>query len=224
MSDSCLMIMHAREIPEAMSAFRELDMSKAWFKGYTEEQLEHEITEFIKRTSYQYYFMCSDDMEPTKEVARLLCEQIPQYQILTGYCNMTPGSEKVNIRFKPFVGSYPFFVATHAIPPLAKLLERYKIQTFPNRSEVMAQPEVFRTYFMGYAFTGMERSLWLQYPPRPWKNHLTGKSFGSDYLICRQLNERDIPMWCHRDAFVYHLNSMENFIVGKVKPEVIHEP
>ena len=66
------MVMNARDIPECILAIRALPIDKAFFRGFTEIQLEPEIARFVASTDYDRYILLSDDTIPTEFALRNL--------------------------------------------------------------------------------------------------------------------------------------------------------
>jgi hypothetical protein len=224
---NCLCIMHAREIPQCMAGFQSLKIDKAWFRGYTEQQLEAALAKFVEETDYDNYLLASDDLVPTQPPLDVVLKGLENHQVYTGYCNMSPTIYRGTVRFKPIHGTQTFYVATHMFRQLYPLTQAMRFNSFAQLKDIVAKNGEFRTYFMGNVYTGMRRELWLKFPFRvyhpPWdKAPMHG--FGSDMELSMRLIKAGIPMYCHSNAFVYHLASGANNIVGKVKKEVIFEP
>lgn len=210
-----LMLMHGREIRDCMDAFGRLQIRQAWFTGYTEKELESAIAGYIGRTDYTHYVIASDDLIPTQSAMEEVLRGLEDFDAVTGWSNIYPGSARANIRLKEPWGSKALFMLGH---PLSGLIPSQvtmaKSKTFADANAIIRQERFFRTYYMGFSFTGMTRDLWLRFPLRTF-----GES-GSDYSLSARLNGAGVPMWCARDGFFRHLKSMENFIVGKVPKKV----
>ena len=56
------MIMNARNISAFKECVDKLHISKVWFKGYSEFELNTEINKFINETNFDNYFIVSDDL------------------------------------------------------------------------------------------------------------------------------------------------------------------
>jgi len=222
-----LLIMNAREIPQSIAGFKSLKIDKAWFKGFTEQQLEAPIAKFVEETDYENYLLASDDLVPTQPPLDIVRKGLERHPIFTGYCNMSPTIYRGTVRFRPIHGNQAFYVVTHMLRQLYPLTQAMRFNSFAQLSAILAKRGEFRTYFMGNVYTGMRRDLWLRFPFRvyhpPWNKSPT-YGFGSDMELSMRLIKAGIPMMCHSDAFVYHLASGANNIVGKVKPEVIFDP
>lgn len=221
----CLIIMQPREIPVCIDAFRNLDISKAWFKGYTEAELEEPIGKFIETTNYENYIIASDDLVPQQSSLTMVRNMLEEHEAATGWSNMSTVNTRGNVRFKPIHGNYAFYVLTHSITQLYKVTEGLRLNSFPSSKQILAKNGEFYTYFSGFSFFGMRRKLWLKYPFQVYHGLLGFKKngFGSDFMQSDRLNKAGIPILCDSRAFFYHLASKQNMIVGKVLPTVIHE-
>jgi hypothetical protein len=232
------MIMHAREIPECILSLKALKIDKVWFRGYTEKLLEIEITEFIKKTDYDYYVLVSDDVIATQFALENLLKFQTRAKVVTGWCNIFPGQTLSNLELKPIIESKAslYIRVRDQLPkwslkyikvvikwPIFKQLIQWPIYNhFPLEDEIWSQAEVFRTYFVGWALTSIDRATWLKYgfryPFSQKAGHGSDRAMSSDLLA-----DNEIAL-CARDSFIYHLGTTRNFIVGKVKPEVIFDP
>lgn len=219
----CLLVMKARDIPICTAAFDSLQIHKAYFVGYTEKQLESAIQNFIAETDYENYIIASDDLVPTQKSLDIVRAQLETHEVFTGWCNMSPDNPRANIRLGPLPGRHAFFVITHGISQLQRLTNHMKNLTFPLPSQFANIDVPFRVFFMGFAFTGMRRELWLRFPFRTYSNMTNNNGNGSDYLVSDRLAKAGIPMWSHRDAKFYHLanHAKGTFLVGKVKPGIL---
>ncbi len=223
-----LMIMHAREIPKVLDSFHSLKgVDIAWFRGYTEQGLETPMAEFIDSTDYDNYLLASDDLIANQDALDIVRKGLQTHEAYTGYCNMSPIIYRGTVRFQPIHGNYFFYVVTHMFRQLYPLTQAIRFNSFPQLKVILEKDGEFRTYFAGNVYTGMRRYLWQRFPFQvyhpPWDQN-PEHGFGSDMMLSNRLNKAKVPMLCHSSAFVYHLASTENFIVGKVKPEVILEP
>lgn len=207
--------MNPRNIPQTETAFRALKIDKAWFRGYTEEQLNVEIPQFIDETDYTHYIMSSDDLVPTQTALDNVLIGMQKYNVFTGWCNITPTIKLANVRLRKPPGQGSFFSLTHRVPILSNITAPLKLRTFPDPKHL---PDgFFRVYFAGFSFTSLTRELWKRFPFRALK---TG---GSDFLLCERLNDNNIPIYCHKNTYCYHLHWKKDFIIGKVKPSVVLE-
>ena len=60
--NNVVMIMNARNLSAFKDSVDKLNVSKVWFKGFTEYELNTEIIKFIKETKFDNYYIVSDDL------------------------------------------------------------------------------------------------------------------------------------------------------------------
>ena len=211
--NNCLVVMNAREIPICIESIRKLKIAKAWFRGYTEIELESVMPEWMKAHDFDNYIIISDDTTPTKEALAIIDGNMMDREILTGWSNISPDSKLANLCYKPLMGSFPG-AGSYKWTPI---------------DMVLSMPTIFETFFMGFSLTAMRKHLWTRFPFKSWhqvkrvSGVLTTRGWGSDFMLSKRLRDSGIKMWCHKNGFVYHLASQENMIVGKVTPEVVFE-
>ncbi len=209
---NCLLIMHAREIPQCVEAIHKLRIDKAWFRGFTELQLESVIPDFIDNDvhSYDNYIVLSDDTVPTQKALDCVVDGLERHEVFTGWCNISPNSDLCTIH-----------EGRLSIPGA----HRWK-----TISQIFMRPDEFETPFACFALTGARKEIWQRFPFRTYVSRreahgpLIRTGWGSDFSFSLRLQDAKIPIYSHRDAFVQHLASRENFIVGKTSPETILEP
>ena len=235
---SVLMIMNARDIPECILSLKALKIDKAWFRGYTEPQLEKVINDFVRTTDYGYYILVSDDVIVTEAALENLLEVNESADVVTGWCNIFAGKTVSNVELKPNIDgdasfyirvrdmlpkwSLPFIKSLYNIPGLAYFLEKPIYNHFPDEDEIWRQGPVFQTYFVGWALTSISRAAWLKYGFRYPVSTKAGH--GSDRAMSQDLLNDGLKAYCARDSFIYHLRTTRNFIVGKEAPRVILDP
>lgn len=233
------MVMNARDIPECINSIKALEIDKVWLRGFTETGLEARIREFIEKTDYDRYLLVSDDVivpAGTLDALRRFEEKGP---VVTGWCNIFPGRDLAALELRPIDGTNrDFYLRTRdEMPPflvrpikwayrnskLARsIIDEPIYAHFPKLEEIWAQPELFRTYFVGWALTSIDRDTWLRYGFKYSNTDRAGH--GSDQNFSLRAAADGLEMLCVRDAFVYHMHSMRNFIVGKVDPKVVFDP
>lgn len=234
---SCLMIMHAREIPECMLSLKALQIDKVWFRGFTEPELGPEIATFIEYKKYDRYIMVSDDCIVTQQALDNLISLEHAAEVVTGWCNITPGKSMVNLELTPATPrNSPYIRWRDRLPrwavPAAKWIylkgpagfgmQKAVYDHFPKIDEIWKQEPLFRTYFVGWSLTSISRRIWQRYQFRFPEDQRAGH--GSDRAMSDDLARGGIIALCARDSFIYHLGSMRNFIVGKVPKKVIYQP
>lgn len=232
------MIMNAREIPVSILSLKALKIDKVWFRGFTEKELEGEINSFVKRTSYDRYILISDDVIVSQASLDNLLSLQAEAEIVTGWCNIFVGQTLAALELKPIDSSgVDFYLKTlRKIPrkgvlpvvryvyhrtPMKAIMNWLLYKHFPTMDQIWDKPPLFRTYFVAWALTSVSRACWLkygfEYPSIEKAGH------GSDAKFSMDANRDGLIMLCARDSFVFHLASKRNFIVGKVRPEVIFE-
>lgn len=231
------MVMHAREIPECLLSLRALKIDKVWFRGFTEKQLETEIRRFVEKTDYERYILVSDDVIVTQQALDNLLEKQGAGSVVTGWCNIFPGQEIAALEFQPvtqprtltyinIISRTPkFFLPTlrfaYHHTPIKRLMNWILYKHFPKLDYVWSQPTLFETFFVQWALTSMTREIWQKFPFHyPTSDYARN---GSDAYESIVLYQAGVKMLCARDSFIYHLATKRNFIVGKVKPEVVFE-
>ncbi len=231
------MIMNARDIQECLLPLGKLKIDKAWFRGFTMVQLGKEISDFVRGTDYERYILVSDDVVATDAALENVLKWQEAVEIVTGWCNLSPHILRANLMLGDHLEDRSHYRITRRIPhalgqhignlvsagvfPFKDIYQRVALQSFPSCREIWTLPELFRTYFVGWSMTSIPRSIWLKYgfnEPR-W----SGPAFGSDAVMSGMLRDDSIEMWCARDAFMWHLHTKRNFIVGRVRPRVIIE-
>ncbi|MDE1858827.1 MAG: hypothetical protein KGI26_07165 [Thaumarchaeota archaeon] len=213
-----LIVMHARKIPAVLQAIRALEIPKAWFKGFTEVQLQEEIPRFIRSTDYTHYSIIGDDALPTREALRLVLEAARSKEVVTGWSNMAPDVPVASVApgeepgpWSSLAFGLPTPVAASlkrllraGIPPFPQARMALLRHSFPTMAALRSLPPIFRVSNVSWTLTTMPRRLWLAHGFR--KPPFLG---GSDGFESKALRHAGIEAWCVRDAFVYHLHSME---------------
>ena len=235
--NSVLIIMHSRDIPECIKPLQRLNIDKVWYRGFTEFEIKPLLNEFILNTHYTNYILVSDDVIVTEYALDNILNLNDTYPIITGWCNLMPNINRGSVCFKPLTDkddiyhrilfsipqwlTKPLALTFWYVPFFNNLYQHYVNQSFTDIDEVWKQKPVFETYFVNWALTSMRKDIWETFPfDYKFKN---GKAVGSDILTSLALSKANLPMYCARDSFVYHLATHRNFIIGKVKPEIIIE-
>lgn len=204
-----LMVMQGREIPECMESIMALKIPKVVFRGYTEMNLSIEIPKFINDTNYENYLIVSDDTICNQDALTNVEYELNYHEVVTGWCRLSPTDQKVTLCSAPLktpkvsVGSYSFML----------------------RDQVIAQTKVFRTYFMGWALSGMTRELWLKvpfYPIMPRRllrvkggTKIVVGGWGSDYYASWRLQQLGQEIVAVPQSEIIHLATMRNSIMGQ---------
>lgn len=186
MMSTAVMILNPRDIPYCMTALASLGYPTCWASYMREPEAAVKINEQIAETSYDRYTVISDDCEPTREALDMvlaLHDQNPE-KCATGYCNFD--------KYLPYVN-----LCWNKLRPPPPQMDSYR---FLKRAEVVAlEDEVLTTSFTGLSFTTMTRDLWLRFPL-----HCTSYGGQMDYQLSYELQEAQVPVIAHRDAFVLH--------------------
>lgn len=228
--------MNARDIPECLLSLRALKIDKAWFRGFTEKQLEEAIPTFIEASDYERYILVSDDTIVTQQALDNLLKLQDAGPVVTGWCNIFPGQTLANLELRPIAINRDFYLRTRdempafLVPlikwlwrktPIKRLIDHFIYRHFPDEEEIWAQEPLFRTYFVGWSLTSISREMWLKHGFHYANTSKSGH--GSDQKMSLDLAGENVVMLCARDSFIYHLGTVRNFIVGKVEPSVKFE-
>ena len=204
------MIMQPRDIPKAIDSLKAIDIDKVWFRGYTERELCTVLNKFIEDTDYDFYWLISDDVIVDAKVWPILRGMVGTYDCVSGYCNLYQGSEHINLTHSPVK---KHFTTSH---------EDYDWISFENIEN--QDNDIIESYFTGWAFTGMSRNVWLQYP---FKINEFGQSD-----VCfsyRWITKEGNKVYSHKDTFIQHLKAhpmkacVEGWLVGNIEPKIIYE-
>jgi hypothetical protein len=181
------------------------------------KQLEQEMPRAISETDFDNYIVISDDCIVKQPALEYVRNTLVPHEAATGWCSIKRDGGVANVTFRPLRGSRP--------GPFSV--------TWAKVADVLKQEVVFRTWFGGMCLTGMRRYLWERFPYRVFEWHGAplhqnvpaeiNKYWGSDYSLSRRLQDNGVGIFCHKLAFVYHLATVENLIVGRVTPSVIKE-
>ena len=150
-----LMIMNARNLSAFKECVDKLNISKVWFKGYREFELNDEINKFIQETNFDNYFIVSDDLVITKKDFEFLEDQLNYHPIVTGWGVWRQNWDWTTIHLQDKIHTFnqgdklPIFKKHYNI-----------IKTY----EIDSMPDIIETAFTGWFYTGIRRDIWLKYP------------------------------------------------------------
>lgn len=211
-----LAIMAPRDIPDAVAAFRRLDIPRVWLRHYTEWELGEVMAGVVADGSreWSHLVLCADDVVVTPPaldaVLALAREGRP---VVTGWCRLDATHPLVNITDGALVGDDP--------TPGAYRFRRYR--------DVVAYPEaVVPTGFVGFALTCMPRAMWEAYPFGAYGG--PSQSWSSDFHLSRRLRDAGVPMVAARDGYTEHLKERwqqldrapeKRLLVGERPPAVV---
>lgn len=196
MSDTCLMIMNPRNIPECMASFKAITgVDKLWLSYYTESQLIPIINEFIESTEYDRYALISDDAILTQSALNTILDLHDELgDVATGWVNVDSISGQSTINPTPLRGYIP-------------TLSAYSLMSLQDAAD-LPRLKPIRTYFHGYACTVMSRELWQHYPYNVFGAQSHG--YASDFHQCVRLQADDVPIWTTPKAFIHHVKERAN--------------
>lgn len=205
----CLIILQPRQIERCLASLEALPVDKVWFQAFGERQLVEPLNRFMRDTRYDNYLLVADDVIATVRAFEVVVDLLRTHDGATGYCRLSQDSPWLNVT------RGPLRLSNGQIPVLGDY-------DFYHLDEVaqFAVPE-FRTWFGGWALTGLRRDLWLEFPFRV--NQYTGMQ--SDFESFIRLQR---PIACHRDAFIDHQKPHvtgicdENVLVGQAPPRIIY--
>jgi len=196
--NNVLMIMNARNISAFKECINKLNISKVWFKGYREFELNTEINKFIQETNFDNYFIVSDDLVINKNDFEFLEEQLKIYPIVTGWGVWRQNSDWTTIHLQDKM--HLFNQGTHL--PVFK--EHYNIV---KTHEIDSLPNYFETAFTGWFYTGIRRDIWLKYPYQTMATSPDMYGASTDaHWSKRILKDNIYKQMCFKQARVLHLS------------------
>jgi len=196
--NNVIMIMNARNLSAFRDCMNKLNVSKVWFKGFREFELNVEINKFIQETNFDNYYIVSDDLVIQPQDFELLQEKLKIYPIVTGWGVWRQNSDWTTIHKQDKL--YTFNQGSN-LPMFKKhygIVKSYELETLP---------EEFETAFTGWFYTGIRRDIWLQYPYQtmsiePW---MPGASTDAHWSK-RILKDGKYKQMCFKQARVLHLS------------------
>lgn len=196
MNSTALIVMNAREIPDAIMSIRALGgIDVIWCSYYTETQLEGVVPSVIDGTDYERYMILSDDTIPTQgavDTVLRLHDEHPN-DMACGWVNVD--NKGTLSTFNP----EPLKHLEGGMPP-ASAYGFVDVDT----ARALDPSRAHRTYFHGMVLATMSRELWQRYPFGSYNG------CASDYHQCLRLQLDDVPIWTHPSAYVYHLKEIQN--------------
>lgn len=188
MSD-CLIILNPRNIEECIESFDDLDIAKCWLTAYTEHDLQTAFNDAVAHGSFERYCVISDDC--TVSTPALTAALATKGTVTTGYCNLAEGNPLVNLCEVPLRGDHP-------------VADAY---TFMRQDRVQAGPQTFKTFFAGMCLTTMSKAMWLEFP---FMSFGEPPGYGSDFSLCKRLQDANVRIVANRDAWVDHVKETWN--------------
>lgn len=199
--NNVIMIMNARN----QSAFRDcmdkLNVSKVWFKGYTEFELNTEINKFIQETQFDNYYIVSDDLVIQPKAFELLQEKLKTHPIVTGW-----GVWRQNFDWTTIHRQDKLYVYNQG-PSLPMWRKHFQtVRTY----EIDTLPEEFETAFTGWFYTGARREIWLKYPYQTMGVYKNQPGASTDaHWSKRILKGGEYKQMCFKQARVLHLSYLD---------------
>ena len=196
--NNVLMIMNARNLSAFKECVDKLDISKVWFKGYKEFELNIEINKFIQETQFDNYFIIPDDLIINKSDFEFLEEQLKYYPIVTGWGVWRQNSDWTTIYRQDKIHT---FNQGDKLPIFKKhynIVKTYEIDSLPDATE---------TAFTGWFYTGIRRDIWLKYPYQTMSTHVGMPGASTDaHWSKRILKDNIYKQMCFKRARVLHLS------------------
>ena len=120
------------------------------------------MMEVIEIIDYENYILISDDVLVKQEQIDVIVENNKDYDILTGYCNLHPKTDIVNLapavfgnkltlkKDKPVKEDYPF--------------NDKELNITYDRIQNDIKDDIFETYSIGFSFTSFKKHVLKKYP------------------------------------------------------------
>ena len=196
--NNVLMIMNARNLSAFKDCVDKLDISKVWFKGYKEFELNIEINKFIQETQFDNYFIIPDDLIISKSDFEFLEEQLKYYPIVTGWGVWRQNSDWTTIYLQNKIHT---FNQGDQLPIFKKHYDIVKTH------DIDSLPDVIETAFTGWFYTGIRRDIWLKYPYQTMSTspNMPGASTDAHWSK-RILKDNIYKQMCFKRARVLHLS------------------
>ena len=197
--NNVVMIMNARNLSAFRDCVDKLNISKVWFKGFTEFELNIEINKFIRETNFDNYYIVSDDLVIQPEHFELLQEKLKTHPIVTGWGVWRQNWDWTTIHLQD-----KLYVANHG----TKLPLRKKQYNIVKTYEIDTLPDEFETAFTGWFWTGVRRDIWLKYPYQTISLDFPSDDRASTDLHWskRILEDKKYKQMCFKEARVLHLS------------------
>ena len=196
--NNVLMIMNVRNLSAFKDCVDKLNISKVWFKGYKEFELNIEINKFIQETQFDNYFIIPDDLIIDKKDFEFLEEQLNYHPIVTGWGVWRQNTEWTTIYLQNKIHT---FNQGDQIPIFKK---HYGVV---NTYEIDSIPDVIETAFTGWFYTGARRDIWLKYPYQTMSTHPNMPGASTDaHWSKRVLKDNIYKQMCFKRARVLHLS------------------
>lgn len=199
--NNVIMIMNARNQSTFRDCMDKLNISKVWFKGYTEFELNTEINKFIQETQFDNYYIVSDDLVIQPKAFELLQEKLKTHPIVTGW-----GVWRQNFDWTTIHRQDKLYVYNQG-PSLPMWRKHFQtVRTY----EIDTLPEEFETAFTGWFYTGARREIWLKYPYQTMGVYKNQPGASTDaHWSKRILKGGEHKQMCFKQARVLHLSYLD---------------
>ena len=200
------MIMSVRNEEFFKRSIDRLDISKVWFRGYREYELNTHVNQFIQETNFDNYYIVSDDVVITPKVFNILQEALTRHEIVTGWA----------LRRQNLVESTILRQPKHWIHCQGSHLPTFvKYNNYIPVHEVDSLPDEFEVSFTGWFYTGMRRHIWLEYP---YHTIAANQGQGYNHYLAstdaqwanRVAVEKKYKQMCIKAARVAHMSIADN--------------
>ena len=196
--NNVIMIMNARNLSAFRDCMDKLNISKVWFKGYREFELNIEINKFIQETRFDNYYIVSDDLVIQPQDFELLQEKLETNPIVTGW-----GVWRQNMDWTTIHKQDKLYVYNQG-SNLPMFKKHYNII---KTHEINTLPDEFETSFTGWFYTGVRREIWLKYPYQTMSTKLALPGASTDaHWSKRVLHDKKYKQMCYKQARVLHLS------------------
>jgi hypothetical protein len=196
--NNVIMIMNARKLSGFRDAMDKLNISKVWFKGFKEYELNVEINKFIEETNFDNYYIVSDDLVIQPDAFNLLQEKLKIYPIVTGWGVWRQNKDWTTIHQQDDLYIY------NQGPNIPMFKKHYNIV---KTHEIETLPDEFETAFTGWFYTGIRRDIWLKYPYQTMATDPYQSAASTDaHWSKRILSDGLYKQMCFKKARVLHLS------------------
>lgn len=183
-----LIVLNPRRIEECLAAINALSISKLWIRNHSELEIQEAWPEIERMLEgFENAFIISDDAIPRPHALAFLRRALgPERPVVTGYSNLSETDFRVNLTKTPVEERIS--------------ADSYDLYTL---KEIQEHPDsLVRTYFTGFSLTGMSLEMWKRYPYRVETDG--ARDMAADYNLSKRLNRDEVPIYAHREAFVWH--------------------
>lgn len=184
-----LIVMNPRKVDVCMAAFDELPVTRLHLIGMTERVIADRAfpraLDLAEADGVDWVWVVSDDAIVRPHALEAVRELAAEHPVVTGYSQRTHTDLRVNLTRSPLKAPRP---------------EGW-VYDFHELRDIMGSVDpVIRTWFTGMSLTGMSAGMWREYPFDAYGT----PGHASDFNLSWRLQEANVPIVAHRDAFCYH--------------------